>query len=138
MGFVDVLAVIPLRPASSAQLGKITVIVITGLDFAANIWAAHSLNKEERLRAWKGNMLAGTPSSWLWGRARGTEDVPRQSVRRHVCTHVRARRIPQLRAAARDPSCPGTPGRPTAGLASLWFHGEMLCPETPLQPRNTN
>lgn len=71
------------RPGSSAQMRKITIVVMTGLDFAANVWAAHSLRKEERLRALKENRLAGGPFSGLRGRARGTGRV-------QACVHARA------------------------------------------------
>jgi hypothetical protein len=41
-----------------AQFLKITVIILTGLDFPAKIWAANALRKEEKLTTYKENTLA--------------------------------------------------------------------------------
>lgn len=99
MGCAHGLALMPSDQVRWHNEKKITIIIITSLDFAAKIQAANTFRKEEKLSPWKENTLAGASSFWLLGKHPGLRGQARQA-HKHACK----RRLVRLRRGAAEPS----------------------------------
>lgn len=117
-----------LKPGSLAQLKKITIIIVTGLDFAVKIWAANTLKKEEKLMTCKENSLACNSFSWLLGKAPEAQRAGTADAQTHTSAILFSFSIMQMLVADQVLSCPCMPLWSRTVLVSLKFLVENTLP----------